>query len=349
MSNPLPKSESVRALSELAAIAASIFAGVVIAYILLSTLIIPRAGFPGDLGRIIKLEDRLDSSPIDSKRVVIVANSVGVEGLEANAVQQQLPTGFAVENQSSNGLDLLSGRIYIERVLQSDPNMLIWVLRPELSGRISPVNPEVASAMRFAHFIDDSQWLSDETIPGLDADTRARLESSDIQNNIALRTIPIRHLNSIVRVKARQGILPSKPMELNAPFQMDESISGQKLQRHLGDIVFMLKERTQDNTEGIPFIQSTVEEILKTQTTPILVIPPTHPAIRDSFTPAEELFAQALDEISKNTGVVVIDLSKTLSADEFADAIHPNRDGAKKLSTLLGQALIKHLDHTAQE
>jgi|GEM_PF-6471001 len=345
-----PKLESVRAIAELCTIAIPILAGVVIAYVVLSVFIIPRIGFPGDLSRIVKLEERLDSSPVDSNRVVLVSNSVGVEGLEATSVQQELDSGFAVENQAVNSLDLLSGRLYIGRVLESNPQILVWILRPETIGRIVPINPEVASAMRFANFHNQADWLNEQSIPGLSPEARSRLDATDFQTLVSLRSIPLRHLNDQVRVRTRKGVLPPKPLELNAPYQINQDIAGQKLQRHLDQIAFNLDERTKDdNIDGIAFIQSTIQQILQTSTTPILVIAPTNPLADEAFSNAEVAFAQAMNEISQSTGVVVIDLTKTLSSDEFADAIHPNRGGARKFSAILGQALRSHFDQTARE
>ncbi|MBL4809670.1 MAG: hypothetical protein JKY43_06390 [Phycisphaerales bacterium] len=359
------KPDTPKAIAQLLFIAAAIGAGIAIAYLLLSSFIVPRIGFPGDLNRILKLDQRIaiaQANASDAKRIAIVSNSVGVEGIEADYIQKQLPPGYATENQSSNGLDLLSGRLYIGRLLQSNPNTLVWILRPEVMGKISPINPELASAMRFGNFQINADWINPNPNPDpnpnpnpnhqpyLDQATRDRFNTTDIKNQASLRTIPLRHLNEQVRTRTRRGILPAKPLELNAPYQIDANLTGPKLQRHLDDMVFILQSRTEnDNRDGIAFIEATLLQILQTSTTPILVIAPTHPGNDEIFGPMETLFAQQLQHIAGLHNITLINLTKTLTAQEFADAIHPNRNGAKKLSTLLGQKLKNHLPETNRE
>jgi len=345
------KPEPSKTIAEFLFIAGAIGAGFAIAYLLLSYFVIPRAGFPGDLNRILKLDERLATAQAnnpDSDRIVIVSNSVGVEGIEAKHIQSQLPPGYAVENQSSNGIDLLSGRLYIGRILRSNPESLVWILRPEVMGKLKPINPELASAMRFGNFHTNPDWINQSPDPDqqplLDQATQNRFNTTDLKNKASLRTIPLRHLNEQVRTRTRRDILPAKPLELNAPYQIDTNITGQKLQRHLDDMVFIFQSRTEnDNRDGLPFIEETILQILQTSTTPILVIAPTHPGNDEFFGPMETLFAQQLQQIADLHNITLIDLSKTLTAEEFADAIHPNRDGAEKLSTLLGQALNNYL------
>ena len=165
MSNQLA-TENRRALFELGKIAIAIVSGIVGAVIILMLVMVPRLGFPGDLERIIKLEDRLALADENANKILIVSNSVGVEGINGSIVNKQLGTQYSVENHSSNGLDLISARIYIGRMLESDPKYIVWVLRPELIGRISPINAELASAMRYAGFHSSNDWINDSDIPG---------------------------------------------------------------------------------------------------------------------------------------------------------------------------------------
>ena len=335
-----PKTENPKALFELGKMSTAIAMGIVGAVIILVLIIIPMLGFPGDLARIIKLEDRLGLVDENTSRVLIVSNSAGVEGIDGSIVNEKLGAEYSVENHSSNGLGLISARLYIGRIIESDPQYIVWVLRPELIGRISPMNTEVASAMRYTQFHKYNAWIDDSDIPGIGSKLKDQFAVSDTSNLISLRTIPLRHLNEQLRIRARRGILPTKPMEIDAPFQMDLMLSDAKLDRHMYDVSESLAVRTAgDNRDGIEFIEQTVKQIQQAGVTPILVIAPTHPGAHDAFGPAEDIFVELLSAVGLRNGVAVLDLKQTLGAELFSDAIHPNRDGARVLSELLGDQL----------
>lgn len=337
------KNDPAGTVRELFVAAMSVLVGLVLASVVLTALVIPKLGFPGDLARIMKLGDRLERSPSDARLIEIVGNSVGVEGIAASMVQSELPEGFVVENQASNGLDLLSARVYIGRLLESEPDVLVWLLRPELMGEIKGINDEVASAMRFMHYDRDEPWIRDPSLTSLDDGGRDRLTAGVLSNRKSLRTLPIRHLNSTVRTKLRAGILPAQPMNVDAPFQMDVNLEGPRLERHIADVSEAYEDRAgSGNLDGLAFIEQTVEQIQQAGVRPILVIAPTHPGAA-VFEQADAAFAAHLSELSARTGVEVIDLSGTLSESDFADAIHPNREGAHRLSTLLGDALARSI------
>ena len=202
------------------------------------------------------------------------------------------------------------------------------------------MNTEVASAMRYAQFQRYNSWIDDSNIPGLGSKLKDQFAVSDTSNLISLRTIPLRHLNEQLRIRTRRGILPAKPMEISAPFQMELMLSDAKLARHIYDVSESLAVRTAGgNRDGIEFIEQTVKQIQQAGITPILVIAPTHPGAHDAFGPAEEVFAEALNAVGSRNGVAVFDLKQTLSIEMFSDAIHPNREGARVLSELLGDQL----------
>ncbi|MEX0875833.1 MAG: SGNH/GDSL hydrolase family protein [Phycisphaerales bacterium] len=338
MSDQPPQPNKASVFTELVLIGGAIAMGLAVGYIVLSYAMIPGLGFPGGLQRIMLVDERLSQNASDA-RIVIVSNSVGVEVVEGKVVERQLGSGFSVENQSANGLDLLSARIYIGRVLESEPHMLVWIIRPEMMGRIDKINPEVASAMRYSDFDRTADWIVTEQVPGLDDKSIELLQASNIENRLSLRTLPLRHLNEQVRTRTRKGILPAKPLEVDAPFQIAVNLTGDKLQRHIDDVTDSFHVRTAGEVrDGFGFIERTVEQIRSTSTIPVLVAAPTHP-LADDFTQADEEFVDGLIEIAERTGVRVIDLSGTLSPEEFADAIHPNREGAEHLSRLLGSAL----------
>ncbi len=230
-------------------------------------------------------------------------------------------------------------------MIESDPEYIIWVLRPELMGRISPINTEVASAMRRAGFHNDNAWINGPEIAGIGPELRDQFAVSDTANLISMRTIPLRHLNEQVQPHSHRGILPAKPMELSAPYQMNLMLSDEKLDRHILDVSSMLVDRTsEENRDGLGFIEQTVQQISAAGVTPILVIAPTHPGGAEAFGPAEDEFVAAIAEIGERNSIAVIDLKRTLSADLFSDEIHPNRDGANLLSTLLGEQLRRTVE-----
>lgn len=115
-------------------------------------VVIPRFGLPGDLNRIATLGELLESADRPKGAVLIVTNSVGVEGISARAVQDAAGSTRPVENFSANGLDLVGARMLIGKMLTADPHTVIWILRPEVMGEIRDLNQEVADIMRLRDF-----------------------------------------------------------------------------------------------------------------------------------------------------------------------------------------------------
>lgn len=325
------------AFGQLAMMGAAILLGVLIAVGLVLGVVIPRFGLPGDLNRVATLGRLLDSPERPSDAVLIVSNSVGVEGVSAKAVQAASGDAHSVENFSANGLDLIGSRLLIGKMLAADPHSVVWILRPEMMGEIRDLNHEVADIMRLGDFPGTSPWLDDAPLAPA---TLERLNAPLWKNRLALRSVPLRLLSERVRTAARPGILPAKPTNLDDPFQMDLNLTGQALTRHLDDMAFLLNERAGDgNRAGIDFIRETVAQIRAAGVNPVLVLAPTHPGAADRFGPAERELRAALQTIAAEQDARVIDATLALTAEDFADAIHPNEQGRAALSRFIGERL----------
>lgn len=338
------------AIRELLFVACSIAIGLIASYYLLKGVFIPSVGFPGDLERITKLDDRLVFAAEDKKRVEIISNSVGVEGIIASVVGQELGDACLVRNQAANGIDVLSGRLYISRVLASDPDVLIWIIRPEMLGELRPVNAQLASVMRWAGYEEHATWVSAEGADyGLSEGTLERLAASERENLISFRTLPLSMLNESARAMMRDGILMAKPLDTEAPYQIDVQLRGDRLQRHIRDVTVSYEDRIGDGSgRGAEIIERTLRQIRDAEVVPVVVLAPTHPDASE-IVQQSDAFRDAVTGISTRTGAIMIDLTGSLSADEFADAIHPNRQGARTLSEQLGAALRNQLNAREQE
>jgi hypothetical protein len=317
--------------------AGAVLLGVLIAIGFVLGIVIPRFGLPGDLNRVATLGRLLESPdrPVDA--VLIVTNSVGVEGVSAKIVQSAAGDACTVENFSANGLDLIGARLLIGKMLASEPDTIVWILRPEVIGAVRGLNQELADVMRLGGFQAAASWLD---APPLSEDTLDRLQAPAWKNRLALRSVPLRLLSERVRTAARSGILPAKPDNLDAPFQMDLNLTDEALDRHLDDMAFNLDQRVgAGDRTGIAFIQSTVAQIRAAGVNPVLIVAPTHPGLADHFGSAERELLDALSAIAAEHDAIVIDATATLTAEEFADAIHPNQQGRAALSRFIGRRL----------
>lgn len=334
------------AVAQLAMAAAAVLLGVLIAVSLVLGVVIPRFGLPGDLNRVATLGRLLESPDRPEGAVLIVTNSVGVEGVSATAVQAAMGDARLVENFSANGLDLIGARLLIGKMIAAEPHAIVWILRPEVMGEVRGLNQELADIMRLGDFQAAAPWLNDAP---LDPDIIERLHAPAWKNRLALRSVPLRLLSERVRTAARSGILPAKPTNLDDPFQMNLNLTGQALDRHVEDMGFILNERTgAGDRSGIGFIRETIAQIRAAGIQPILVVAPTHPALADRFGPAELELLAALEPIAAQHDARVIDATATLAADDFADAIHPNAQGRAALSRFIGERLDTGVGATNQ-
>lgn len=338
------------ALREFVFVLSTVLIGIVSAIVLFQYVLLPLVGLPGDLDRIAKLGARLEDTGAAGTRVEIVSNSVGVEGIAARFVAQELGEGYQVRNQSANGLDILSGRIYISKVLASDPGVLVWIVRPEMMGSPKQINPEVGAVMRGFGFVDDSPWIETEGLDSsIDQETLDIFAASDFENQISFRTFPLRSLNDAARSRLRRGILRAKPFDTDEPYQIEAEIRGDKLTRHINDVTASYRERVVDGSDqGVVLIERTIVQIQGHDTIPVLVLAPTHPDATE-FVDADRVFRDAMMGVQQRTGAIVIDLMGSLVADDYSDAIHPNRQGAEAMSRMLGAELREKLDSMEQD
>lgn len=329
---------------ELLTLAAGLGLGLLVAAFFLLRAFIPQVGFPGDLDRVASLPSLISETRATPNRVQFISNSVGMEGIDAGIVQDRLAGTWNVQNYSSNGVALVGSRVVIGAMLEAKPDVIVWILLPNMIGKFEDIHPELAATMRFVDLQEHNPWIEDPSVSTLLPDLVHHMKVSDVENRLGLRTTPLSVLNDKVRTLTVRDILPAKPRDLTAPFRMSRSMSPSALDRHVLDIRNSHFERIADgDRSGIEMINQTVQEISAARVKPVVVIAPSHDRLRSDLAPAVNEMREVLGPLMAANGGFLIDASESLAAEDFADAIHPNAAGRERLSVFVGEALAAGL------
>jgi len=342
------------ALGALAQIIGAVALGLAVSLALLEFVVAPRLGFGQELSRVQAIAQRT-AQPFEPRTLVVVSNSVGVEGIDAEAMQRAADSGWNVVNLSMNGTEVLSIQVLLSRVLAAEPDAVLWVIRPEAVGEPRSINPQMAKAFRYAGYTENVPWIVDGRVvegapPFLDAESVEALTASPATLKLAMRTTPLAAVNERVRDAFRDGWRPARPDNFVDPYFLTADITGGRLDRHVEETVSSVRERAGDPREphtpvepgddrraGVPLIAEIARAVRAAGAQMIFAVPPSHPDFRAIMRPYEREILGRLRDLPQ--APAVIDATTALDGAGFADAIHPNAEGRERLSVFIGERL----------
>jgi hypothetical protein len=344
-----PDHAPLGAAKELLLVIGGLFVGIVAASLLLFRVLIPALGLPGDLDRVASIPTMARETSGQARRVQIVSNSVGMEGIDASVVSDALGGDFTVQNFSANGIALVGARVVMGELLATKPEAIVWILLPGMIGDFEDVHPDLGATMRLANLQTHNQWIQEAAMRESAPELAAQLGASTLRNRLTLRTTPLAILNDRVRLAAVSDILPAKPRDLDAPFRMARAVGPRALDRHLADVLSNHQARTAGaERAGLDLIAKTLAEISGAGVVPVIVIAPAHERIRAELEPVTQEMRDAISGLMATHGGFVIDASDALGASDFADAIHTNAEGRERFSAFLGEALRSRFEEQSR-
>jgi len=343
-----------RALGGVVQVLTAVALGVGLALALLEFAVAPRLGFGRELSRVQAIA-QLTAEPFAPRTLVVVSNSVGVEGIDADAMGRASAAGWEVVNLSMNGTEVLSIQVLLSRVLAAEPDAVLWVVRPEAVGEPRTINPQMAKAFRYSGYTEHVPWIAGGRVtegapPFLNAESVEALTASPAQIKLSMRTTPLSALNGRVRDAFRDGWRPARPDNFVDPYFLTADITGGQLDRHVNETISSVRERAgepreprttvepgDDRRAGVLLIAEIARAVRAAGAQMIFAVPPSHPDFRAIMQPYEREILGRLRALPH--APAVIDATSALDGAGFADAIHPNAEGRERLSVFIAERL----------
>ena len=314
--------------------------GHALGFVLLVNVVLPKIGL-GSVERIVQLGRHLDAPLLPAPTLALVGNSITREGVDTRLVEEAAPQGWHAQNLAISGCGLSEVRLLLPKVLAARPAAVAISIRPEDMGRVDDPNIDKAFAYAMGGFV--SAWPADWTradLPGVSEEIYKVLRSTRFQQELHFRTAPLNVLSQEVRLRFHSGLRQTAPNNWTDPYEVEFDLAGGRLEKHIDairrhtEVLLAGKDRT-----GAELIHCFATDIHRAGATPILIILPLHPLLRDGLEPAIATLAALVEEVAREESGKVIDASDVLSAHEFADAQHPNAAGRAVYSRFLGQEL----------
>ena len=322
-------------------------AGVALAYLVLIRVFLPTIGVGGtQTQRIVDLSSQLDQGLGSDPAVAIIGNSIVVEGVSASQIQQAAPPGWSVWNFSVSGCDVTEQHLILPRLIRADPEIVVLVLRPIDVGTVGDVDTNKLHAYSLAGYPEAFPDHYDPTyLPGLSEESWQILRGSDHDSELFFRRSPVTFLEQIGFSLLRQGRVDLSTGGWDQPSNLTASISGSRLDRHFRVVIENGLERVPDGeASGAEHIARMVETLYSSGIQAVLVVAPIHPDIPERHESSYEQLLSLLSDLSDRYGCITADASDLLSAEDFADAIHPNAKGRQRFSTFIGNVLPEPRD-----
>lgn len=293
----------------------------------------------GNVERVVALGHHIESG--DAPMVVMLGNSVTVEGLDAGVVAAEIGRGATAENWGINGSALQEVRLLLPKVLAAHPRYVVLTLMSSDIANPQDIDSEKAYGYGAGGF--GSAWPDGEfskLFPGMTRVTRDPIVSGPLEQAIYFRSTLLDWLNRQVRMAVRPGIRRVRADEWRLPFELTGGISGDRLDAHARQVEDMTHMRTDSRDgSGARVIAAAAETIVAGGARAVLCIAPQHPILRETLAPEMSDLRATVMGLSTHPGVAVLDASQLFGAEGFADVLHPNATGREAYSRAVGEVI----------
>lgn len=315
-------------------------AGAAAGYVLLVSVLLPRLGV-GDVERIVQLGHHLDHVDGRVAEVVFLGDSVTMEGIDASIVREVSHVQGRIENLALSGCGVNEQRVLLPKLLAAHPAVVVLAFGPASLAVCDDLPPDKAYAYAMAGF--SKAWperYGTDDFPGFSQATVHALCSTPLEQRMHFRTAPLNWLNARLRAQMRGDLRSGATADWIRPYRMLGSVPEETLAWHLDTLRANLSTygRPHD-TNGIANMRRLVASARLGGAMPVLTILPVHPRLRDDVAPLMPALKRLLTELAQQYRGATVDASQALTADQFADALHPNAAGREVYSRFVGAHL----------
>ena len=304
---------------------------------------------PPALDRLVSIKQFLGhQAETDSAGAVyLLGSSVLMEGIDCGPIDELLPDGRQAYNLSWSGAGPRQWLLMVPSLVAAKPALVVFCT--DLLTATEPPPILIPDAR-----LDIANWW--EFIPPADMQ---RLRPLFTDHEAALLTAPAVRVLLDFRVLP-PGALDAYVREVSRPELRYEGFStnfkAPWVRRHVvppAAMEFLLLQKQQVfescGTAGLsttmPAFTAIVNYLRDAGSQVLVVVSPIHPAFAESLEGGllSEM-RRELSDMAAETGAGYVDHSRLLSADQYADPVHPFGPGRRVWSIALAEAMIQQLD-----
>jgi hypothetical protein len=297
---------------------------------------------PTDLERtrvLIKDVRSIQSGALQSPDIVILGNSVTMNGVDADLVAGRIARKPKIYNFSSTGQSVAESFLYFQELSAKTKHVVLVVPTRNLETDGLPPK-DVANA-----FYMNGYRIKPSTQSVLNAvfrDEATMLARNDIEQRFASRWVLSQVVDTVVRKKLRKDMETSKSIQsLSYPAPYSKKIGASEFEK-------LLPSYESERVPGpfhplekqVVMIRKMGEQLASNGAKLWVVFAPLNPR---RFETLGNKYVESVATYSQfapfGPDVKVLDLTSLLSADDFIDVVHPTRAGAEKISMRIGDFL----------
>lgn len=317
----------------------SLFLGALLLGIIIAIVFAPTIFrvIPSDLTRIQVLLDALSATDTEPEFIVF-GNSVAQDGLDTRVVSQYLPNTPVGYNFGSPGQSLAESYLYYQDL----PALTIRVIQFLSPGVLAA--PDMLHDQKYTAFYMYGYRPSENTINKLQTihgDSASMLDKSYLDlvfdSRWAIRQLVDTNIRNLLRGDLD---LDQATYDIYFPSTMSEPISEDKLVRHLSKTYGPGHKQFHYSERQVNQLTAMVNAAKSANRNFTLVLAPINPRAHaylneDYLTQARSFFKT----FARNQNIQLVNAMDLLSANLFADGLHPTIEGAEVLSQFVGQAI----------
>jgi hypothetical protein len=284
--------------------------------------------------------------------IVVLGNSVTMNGVDTELISNALPGGPIAYNFSSTGQSVSEGYLYLQELPDATRSVVLVVSPGNLED--DDLMPEdVANTFYMEGYRPTRETLDTLKDVFRDAkqpDKTAFLEKNEIQQRFQSRWTIAQAPDTEFRKRIRKDLDTSKSiLSLTYPAPYTRPITAASFAKLLPnynkdrDTELFVPRPTQ-----VQLIRKMAAEGKAQGRNLFVILAPMHPERTSFLGPAWKRSRETWVHSRPFDDVPILDLTELLTADQYYDVVHPSRAGAEILSARIAEFLRGHLVLQAQ-
>ncbi len=303
---------------------------------------------------LLKSVAEIKAGTLPAPDMVVLGNSVTMNGVDTALVAQGLPGNPLVYNFSSTGQSVAEGYLYLQELPEKTKTVVLVVSPGNLETDLMPPqdvyntfymqgyrsNAKTVAALRGVYTEEvtgSKDWLSTAAKPEF-------LSEGDLQQRFHARWAISQMPDTELRKKIRRDLETGKSIKsLTYPAPYTKRIPDASFEKLLPTYNKPRKSKEfSPLATQIKLINTIAAEVRASGRSFRIVLAPMHPR-RLSFAGPDFVSSMHRWAASSPFGadVPVLNLSESLTDAQFIDVVHPSREGAETLSRAIGEFLAR--------